>query len=101
MFWASKLHFYMAGVSFYNFPYTFGFLMAATLFTKFKQEGPAFLPKYEAFLRLTGSDTVENVAKRSLGADIGKPEFWATAIKGLAEPLARYRKLLESMKVAA
>ena len=101
MFWASKLHFYMSGVSFYNYPYTFGFLMAATLFAKFKVEGPAFLPKYEAFLRLTGSDTAENVAKRSLGADIGKPEFWETAIKGLAEPLARYRKLLESMKVAA
>ena len=101
MFWASKLHFYMSGVSFYNYPYTFGFLMAATLFAKFKAEGPAFLPKYEAFLRLTGSDTAENVAKRSLGADIGKPEFWETAIKGLSEPLARYRKLLENLKVAA
>ncbi|MDO8805893.1 MAG: M3 family oligoendopeptidase [Elusimicrobiota bacterium] len=101
MFWASKLHFYMAGVSFYNFPYTFGFLMAATLFRKFKAEGPAFLPKYEAFLRLTGSDTAENVAKRSLGADIGDPAFWETAIKGLAEPLARYKKLLEANKVAA
>ena len=100
LFWASKLHFYMAGVSFYNFPYTFGFLMAATLFRKFKSEGPAFLPKYEAFLRLTGSDTAENVAKRSLGADIGDPAFWETAIKGLAEPLARYKKLLEANKVA-
>jgi oligoendopeptidase F len=101
LFWASKLHFYMAGVSFYNFPYTFGFLMAATLFRKFKAEGPAFLPKYEAFLRLTGSDTAENVAKRSLGADLGDPAFWETAIKGLAEQLARYKKLLESAKTAA
>ncbi len=101
LFWASKLHFYMAGVSFYNFPYTFGFLMAATLFRKFKEEGPAFLPKYEAFLRLTGSDTAEGVAKKSLGADIGDPAFWETAIKGLAEPLARYRKMLEGMKVSA
>ena len=94
LFWASKLHFYMSGVSFYNFPYTFGFLMAATLFRKFKAEGPAFLPKYEAFLRLTGSDTAEAVAKRSLGADIGDPVFWETAIKGLAEQLALYKRLL-------
>ena len=101
MFWASKLHFYMTGVSFYNFPYTFGFLMAATLFKLFKTEGAAFLPKYEAFLRLTGSDTAENVAKRSLGADIGDPAFWATAIKGLEEPLARYKKLLASADLAA
>ena len=27
--WASKLHFYISGVTFYNFPYTFGFLIAA------------------------------------------------------------------------
>ncbi|HNW43916.1 MAG TPA: M3 family oligoendopeptidase [Elusimicrobiales bacterium] len=100
LFWASKLHFYISGVSFYNFPYTFGFLLAATLFTKFKAEGPAFLPKYEAFLRLTGSDTAEAVARRSLGADIGDPAFWATAIKGLAAPLARYKKLLEASKAA-
>ncbi len=101
LFWASKLHFYMTGVSFYNFPYTFGFLLAATLFTKFKEEGPAFLPKYEEFLRLTGSDTVENVAKRSLGADIGDPKFWEAAIKGLAEPLERYKKLLAANFAAA
>jgi len=96
MFWASKLHFYMTGVSFYNFPYTFGFLMAATLFKLFKTEGPAFLPKYETFLRLTGSDTAEAVAKKSLGADLGDPAFWATAIKGLEEPMCRYKKLLVS-----
>lgn len=96
LFWASKLHFYMTGVSFYNFPYTFGFLLAATLFRKFKEECPSFLPKYEKFLRLTGSDTVENVVKRSLGADIGDSRFWETAIRGLAEPLARYKTLLES-----
>ncbi len=101
LFWASKLHFYMSGVSFYNYPYTFGFLMARTLFARFKAEGPAFLPKYEAFLRLTGSDTAENVAKRSLGADIGKPEFWETAITSLDGQIRQYRRLLETMKVAA
>lgn len=96
MFWVSKMHFYLTEISFYNFPYTFGFLMAATLFRLFKSEGQPFLPKYEAFLRSTGSDTVENVAKKSLGADIGSPAFWATAIKGLEEPLARYKELLAS-----
>ncbi len=75
--------------------------MAATLFTKFKAEGQPFLPKYEAFLRLSGSDTAEGVARRSLGADIGRPEFWETAIKGLAPQLARYKKLLAEVKAAA
>jgi oligoendopeptidase F len=98
LFWVSKLHFYISDVSFYNFPYTFGFLMAATLFARFKAEGPAFLPKYEAFLKLTGSASAEGVAKRSLGADLGDPAFWGTAIKGLAAQLAAYKKLLAAVR---
>ena len=94
LFWASKLHFYITGVSFYNFPYTVGFLLARTLFTLFKQEGASFLPKYEDFLRLTGSDSVEGVAKRALGADVTDPAFWASAITSMEEPLKLYRKLL-------
>lgn len=98
MFWASKLHFYITGVTFYNFPYTFGFLLARALYNLFKQEGPSFLPKYEEFLRLTGSDYVEGVVQRSIGEDITQPSFWARAIKSLEEPLARYKELLAAQK---
>ena len=38
-FWASKLHFYIAGISFYNFPYTFGYLFSLGLFVRAKAEG--------------------------------------------------------------
>lgn len=93
-FWASKLHFYMTEVAFYNFPYTFGFLLARSLVHMFQREGEAFLPKYEAFLKLTGSDSVENVAQRSLGVDIAKPAFWAESVRSLAQPLEQYRTLL-------
>jgi len=94
MFWASKLHFYITGVTFYNFPYTFGFLLARALYNLFEQEGESFLPKYEDFLRLTGSDTAENVARRSIGADITKPDFWSTAIQSLKPSLKLYKELL-------
>jgi len=92
LFWASKLHFYISDLSFYNFPYTFGFLLARSLYALFKEEGSAFLPRYEEFLRLTGSDTVEGIARRALGADAADPAFWAKAIQSLEEPLARYRE---------
>jgi oligoendopeptidase F len=98
MFWASKLHFYITGVSFYNFPYTFGFLLARALANLFHEQGAAFLPKYEEFLMLTGSDTVENVVSRTIGEDTTKPEFWAKSIKSLEAPLARYRELLKKAK---
>jgi oligoendopeptidase F len=93
MFWASKLHFYITGVSFYNFPYTFGFLLARSLYAMLKAEGPSFLPKYEAFLRLTGSATVEEVARKTLGADTTKPEFWSAALRSLSGPLEQFKSL--------
>jgi oligoendopeptidase F len=93
-FWASKLHFYITGVSFYNFPYTFGFLLSRGLFAAFKEEGPSFLPRYEEFLRLTGSDTAEGVAKRSIGEDLEQPDFWVRAIRTLEEPLAQLEELI-------
>ncbi|MDA0747363.1 MAG: M3 family oligoendopeptidase [bacterium] len=96
-FWASKLHFYITGVTFYNFPYTFGYLLSRGLFAMFKQEGPAFLPRYEDFLRLTGSDTVENVAQRSIGQDLEQPDFWVKAIRSLEEPLAKLEAVLPNV----
>lgn len=93
-FWASKLHFYITGVTFYNFPYTFGFLLSRGLFAMFQKEGADFLAKYESFLRLTGSDTAENVALRGIGADLESPGFWAGAIQSLEEPLSQLEVLL-------
>jgi oligoendopeptidase F len=95
-FWASKMHFFITGVSFYNFPYTFGFLLSQALFTQFRREGPAFLPKYEAFLRETGSASCEEAVRRTLGWDIGREAFWAEAIRGGAEAV----DALESIVVA-
>ena len=95
-FWASKLHFYITGVTFYNFPYTFGYLLSRGLFAMFKKEGKEFLPKYEEFLRLTGSDTAENVARRSIGHDLESPEFWVESIHTLNEPLNKLKALLQN-----
>ncbi len=79
-FWASKLHFYITGISFYNFPYTFGYLFSLGIFARAKQEGPAFLPRYEELLRLTGSDSAEDVARNSLGVDLEGHDFWNASI---------------------
>jgi oligoendopeptidase F len=93
-FWASKLHFYITGLTFYNFPYTFGYLLSRGLYAMFKKDGADFLPKYEEFLRLAGSDTAENVVKRTVGQDLEQPEFWSEAIRSLEEPRQRLEALL-------
>jgi oligoendopeptidase F len=93
-FWASKLHFYITGVTFYNFPYTFGYLLSRGLYAMFKAEGRAFLPTYEELLRRAGSDSAENVVKQTIGRDLESPEFWAQAIATLEKPLAQLELLL-------
>jgi oligoendopeptidase F len=93
-FWASKLHFYITGVTFYNFPYTFGYLLSRGLYTIFKKEGAAFLPDYEELLRRAGSDTAENVVKHTVGKDLENNAFWADAIRSLEEPLQQLEILL-------
>jgi oligoendopeptidase F len=87
-FWASKLHFYISELSFYNFPYTFGFLLSQALYAEFVREETDFLPRYEAFLRLTGSATCEEAVRQALGRDLRDAAFWADGIRAL-EPKVR------------
>lgn len=93
MFWASKMHFFITGVSFYNFPYVFGYLLSQALFARFQAEGADFLPRYEAFLALTGSASCEEVARRTLDADLTQPEFWAAALRAMEPALEAYEQL--------
>lgn len=96
-FWASKLHFYLSDLSFYNYPYTFGYLLGHALFARFRREGPAFLPRYEDFLRRTGRATCEDAVREALGCDIAQPDFWAEAIHAIEHPLKELESLLPSL----
>ncbi|MBN8539406.1 MAG: M3 family oligoendopeptidase [Deltaproteobacteria bacterium] len=81
MFWASKLHFAMSYVSFYNFPYTFGYLFSLSLYAKRKEEGADFMPTYRALLRDTGRMTAEELVQKHTGEDIGNVDYWRKALK--------------------
>jgi oligoendopeptidase F len=92
-FWASKLHFYITDLSFYNFPYVFGFLFSRGIFARAKEQGPEFLRRYESLLRLSGSDTAENVARAALGVDLTRPDFWHTCLDHVQGDLERFAAL--------
>ncbi|GIP49291.1 oligoendopeptidase [Paenibacillus sp. J53TS2] len=79
-FWASKLHFYITDVPFYNFPYTFGYMFSTGLYALAQREGQSFAAKYDALLRDTGRMTVEELATKHLGVDLTKPDFWREAM---------------------
>ncbi|MCL6452328.1 MAG: M3 family oligoendopeptidase [Alicyclobacillus sp.] len=79
-FWASKLHFYITGTPFYNFPYTFGYLFSTGIYARSLEEGAAFADRYVALLRDTGSMRVEDLAQKHLGVDLHRPDFWESSI---------------------
>jgi len=79
-FWASKLHFYITAVPFYNFPYTFGYLFSSGVYALARQEGEKFEQKYIDLLRDTGRMQVEDLARKHLGVDLTRPQFWQEAL---------------------
>lgn len=93
MFWASKLHFYITGVAFYNFPYSFGYLLSLWIASEARSKGQAFLPRYEDFLRATGSATAEEGVRATLGRDLRDPAFWRQGFSIIADDLKAFEEL--------
>ncbi len=90
--WVVKSHYYSEQLSFYNFPYAFGGLLARGLFEKYKSEGKNFVPKYQAMLRATTVSTVEGAA-REAGIDLEKPEFWRESLKSVEKLIEEFVKI--------
>ncbi|MEJ2088935.1 MAG: M3 family oligoendopeptidase, partial [Gammaproteobacteria bacterium] len=70
MFWASKLHFFISGLSFYNFPYLFGYLFSLGVYGSRDKLGDEFFGRYQALLRDTGRMTAEALAAKHLEVDL-------------------------------
>lgn len=79
-FWVSKLHFYISGLPFYNFPYTFGYLLSMGLYSTAGDFGADFPQKYRELLIATGCMDAEEAVKSTLGFDLTQPEFWNRSI---------------------
>lgn len=93
MFWASKLHFHITGVPFYNFPYTFGFLFSLGIYSYAKNKGTDFEEDYRNLLRDTASMTTEELALKHMDADLTQPDFWQSAIDEILADIDEYLEL--------
>ena len=94
LFWANKLHFYISGLSFYNFPYLFGYLFSLGVYARREALGDAFFPRYEALLRDTGRMTAEDLAAKHLDADLTRPDFWRDTVRMLEGRVDRFEALV-------
>lgn len=94
MFWASKLHFSIAEVSFYNYPYLFGYLFSKGVYAQREQRGEAFYPDYVELLRATGSMSAEDLAREHLQVDLAEPAFWQASIDIARSQVDAFEQLL-------
>lgn len=97
IFWASKLHFFFTGIPFYNFPYTFGFLFAMGIYDRALREGQSFAKDYRALLADTGNMNTEDVAKKHLGVDLTKEDYWVDAVDRVMADIEPFVKLAEEI----
>lgn len=93
MFWASKLHFSIAGLSFYNYPYLFGYLFSMGIYAKKDSLGAGFHAKYVELLRDTGRMSAEELVLKHFNEDISKKEFWLRSIRIVEDSVAKYKSL--------
>ncbi len=96
-FWRSKLHFYMSGLTFYNFPYTFGYLFSLGVYARRAELGKGFHAAYAALLRDTGRMETEDLAKKHLGVDLANPDFWRASVEIVRGKVARFESLVASL----
>ena len=94
LFWASKLHFSIADVSFYNYPYLFGYLFSKGVYSQRAQRGDTFYPDYIKLLRATGSMSAEELAREYLQVDLAKPDFWQASIDIASAQIDAFEQLL-------
>ena len=90
--WACKGHYYSEALSYYNFPYAFGAMLAMGLYSMYLKEGEAFLPKYNKFIHATTVMSVEDTAA-VVGIDLTSKDFWRESLKSFADMIDEFVEL--------
>jgi pepF/M3 family oligoendopeptidase len=90
--WVNKPHYYSGGLSYYNFPYTFGLLFAKGLYSKYLEDKETFVANYDVLLAATGKNTVEDVAKL-MDIDVTKKDFWVSSLELLKEDIELFLEI--------
>ena len=95
MFWATKLHFSISQLGFYNYPYLFGYLFSLGIYAQQPSYGQDFNALYTQILRDTGSMTAEELVAHHLQQDISQPQFWEASLKIVEQSVASFERLAE------
>ncbi len=95
--WAQKGHYYIAGLDFYNFPYTFGYLLGLGVYAEYKRQPAGFHERYDKLLSSTGMADSSTLAK-DFGIDIESIEFWRGSLSVATERVKEFEGLVKKYK---
>lgn len=93
-FWASKLHFYISELPFYNFPYTFGYLLSLGVYKLSQDSGGDFPQQYREFLIATGCMSAEDAVQSTFGYDLTQPDFWNKSLDVIEQRAEQFLDLI-------
>ncbi|QDU07943.1 M3 family oligoendopeptidase [Gimesia aquarii] len=97
LFWVSKLHFYISELPFYNFPYTFGYLLSLGVYALSDtfSDQTEFADKYRELLIATGCQLTEEAVANTFGYHLGEAEFWNKSIDIIDRRVDRFLELTQ------
>ncbi|MFN7172820.1 MAG: M3 family oligoendopeptidase [Fimbriimonadaceae bacterium] len=93
--WSYVPHF--IGSPFYVYAYSFGELLALSLFSKAKSEGKPFVEKYFEVLELGGSKTPDELMS-IVGVDLADENFWREGFSVLENLLSEFETLWQEYR---
>ncbi|MUH95007.1 M3 family oligoendopeptidase [Aliivibrio fischeri] len=94
LFWASKLHFSIPEVSFYNYPYLFGYLFSIGVYAQREAKGADFYGDYINLLRDTGIMRAEEVVQKHLQMDLTQETFWQQSLDRVSNQIDEFERLI-------
>jgi oligoendopeptidase F len=89
--WAVKGHYY--GPRFYNYPYTFGLLLALGLYAIYEKQPEEFRAKYDEFLSMSGMADARTLGQ-TFGFDVQQREFWEGSLSIIRSQIDELEKLI-------
>jgi len=90
--WTCIPHFYHS--PFYCYSYSFGNLLALSLFQRYRKEGKSFVPVYVDILTAGGTEKPEDLL-REHGIDITSEKFWQEGFEYIKNQALRLEKLID------
>ncbi|TFF92121.1 hypothetical protein EU546_07840, partial [Candidatus Thorarchaeota archaeon] len=89
--WTFKLHFYLPGFRYYNYPYVYAQLFVYAMYRLYKEQGREFVPKLKALLAAGSSKSPRDLAAE-IGFDITKEDFWQKGIEQFKDFVREFEK---------